>query len=86
MPGATQALWSLICSLAGFVVCPCLYPVGAFLGYQALQLLPPDAERGTRSQAQFGMWVGIIGLALMVVLALLFALLVLLGVMTQNNA
>ncbi len=85
-----MALASIICSVAGvFLITTCILapisPVplvlGAVFGYLASQQLPPNAEQAIRSQAQFGLWIGVAGSAIALLCIVLFATVFLLGIL-----
>lgn len=77
VPGERTALVSLICSAAGLLICPCTLPLGAILGYMAMQELPADASDAARLQARFGFWLGCIPTVLFLFVAFVFVVLIL---------
>ncbi len=83
LPGTGMALASLISSIIGAllllscfgaVLSPIPLVLGVILGIGAIRQLPPSAHRSSRAQAQFGLWIGIIG---SVIVAFFFAMVVL---------
>ena len=89
-PGSDLALASTVCSLVGtFLLTTCvLAPLsvvpllfGAFFGALAMGRLPVNAKRSARTQAQFGMWIGVAGSAFALLVLAVFGTIVVLGLL-----
>lgn len=94
-PGAGYALASLICSIVGVllltscfgtILSPLPLALAAVLGYLASRELPPTAERRFHSQAQFGLWIGVGGTVLALIMIGLFLIVLVIGAMGGATA